>query len=192
MKLLIGAGLLFLISCNVPTVNTPNTDTIIKSHDSLKVTKVDSVPAAMHVWSYKDQTDKWTGIITHSAIVVAKDFLNLKFPYNGENNMAALFLREMRGKTAVQLFVSKGQFNTGNDGQIINVRFDSNKRESYKCDKPDDGPPTSLFIVDKKKFIEKLKKSKTLVIEAGFYENGNQIMEFNVAGLIWKWPNVTN
>jgi hypothetical protein len=186
MKLQISALLLFLISCNVPAVKTPITDSIIKSHDSLKVTKVDSVLAAMHVWSYNDQTDKLTGTITHSAIVVAKDFLDLKFPKNGGNNMVALFLREKRGKTSVQLFVSKDQFNTDNEGQTINVRFDSSKMESYKCDKPDDGATTSLFIVDKKKFIENLKKSKTLVIEAEFYENGNQIMEFNVAGLIWK------
>lgn len=98
--------------------------------------------------------------------------------------MVLLSLREKRGKTSVQLNVSAGQFNSGDDP--IKVRFDSSKVESYEIGKPDDGSSDALFIENSKKFISELKKAKTLIIEAEFYENGNQIMEFNVAGLIWK------
>ncbi len=190
MKQLLVIALMFvLFSCNSkPSGKAVSLDSTIVVKDTSKKSNsaLDSVLAKMHVWSYEDKPDKLTGTVTHSAIVIAKDFLDLKFPYNGENNMAALSLREKRGKTAVQLLVSKGQFNSDSDGETINVRFDSSKVETYKCDKPNDGSTTSLFIENNKKFIEELKKAKTLIIEAEFYENGNQIMEFNVAGLIWK------
>lgn len=185
MKPLIGAMLLFLISCNVPAVKTPITDSIIKSHDSLKVSKVDSVMDAIRVWQYKDQTDKLTGTTTHSALVVAKEFLDLKFPYNVKNNMVLLSLREKRGKTSVQLNVGSGQFNGGDDP--IKVRFDSSKVESYEIGKPDDGSSDALFIENNKKFIKELKNAHTLIIEAEFFENGNQIMEFNVSHLKWDY-----
>jgi hypothetical protein len=36
------------------------------------------------------------------------------------------------------------------------------------------------------KFLQELKKSKRVAIEASFYQDGTRIMEFDVSGLIWE------
>jgi hypothetical protein len=43
-----------------------------------------------------------------------------------------------------------------------------------------------IFIENPNKFLKKLKKSKTLMIEASFYNEGTKVIEFNVEGLVWN------
>ena len=84
------------------------------------------------------------------------------------------------------LIVSKGQFNSGINGQNIKARFDEGEVELYSCSRPESGSSGSLFINSESKFINKLKAAKKLVLEAEFYDNGNEIMEYNVSNLQWK------
>lgn len=136
-------------------------------------------------WEYSNTEDKMTSKITHIATIESNDQLDLKFPYEG-GVAAYIKLRKMRNETNVILQISKGQFNSGVDGESIKVRFDNRKPETYSCERAGDGDATVLFINSESRFIAMLKKAKKLLIEAEFFNNGNQIMEFNVSGLEWK------
>ncbi len=92
----------------------------------------------------------------------------------------------MGEKNEAVLSISKGQFLTGVNGENIDVRFDSLKAETYECSGPADYSTTTLFINSPTKFIAELKKAKKLLIQAVFFDNGTQQMEFNVDGFKWE------
>jgi hypothetical protein len=72
------------------------------------------------------------------------------------------------------------------EGQDIKVRFDSNKAETYSCSASSDDDSRYLFINTSKRFIDKIKHSKKVIIEAEMYDNGFQQMEFDTEGLVWN------
>ena len=145
-----------------------------------------NAPAASSAnWKYEQEEDKMTSKPAYYASVEANELLQLKFPYNGGTTVT-IFLRNKGGKNEVMLQLSKGQFMANVvSGQDIMVRFDSLKAEKFPCVAPGDGSTTVLFISNEAKFLSKLKKAKKALIEAELFNEGNQVMEFNVEGLKW-------
>lgn len=43
-----------------------------------------------------------------------------------------------------------------------------------------------IFLNNSKKFINNLKKSKKVMIEATFFDAGSKVIEFDVEGLKWE------
>jgi hypothetical protein len=136
-------------------------------------------------WAYQQDSDKMTSKIKYYAAVNANEELQLKAPYDG-GVTATLTIRNMGEKNEAVLSISKGQFLTGVNGENIDVRFDSLKAETYECSGPADYSTTTLFINSPTKFIAELKKAKKLLIQAVFFDNGTQQMEFNVDGFKWE------
>ncbi len=48
------------------------------------------------------------------------------------------------------------------------------------------GSPNYIFLESAKKFISKLKKSKQVIIEIEFFQNGEKQIKFNTDGLKWS------
>lgn len=68
------------------------------------------------------------------------------------------------------------------------MKFDDGKVETIKLDEASSGSSDVRFIYndkDVKKFSEKLKKSKKLILEFSFYDFGRFQFNFNVEGLDW-------
>jgi hypothetical protein len=68
----------------------------------------------------------------------------------------------------------------------ITAKFDDGKIEKFSAVGPSDGSADTLFIQNYDRFANKLKKSKSLVIEAEFFQAGLHQIEFNVSGLNWQ------
>jgi hypothetical protein len=135
-------------------------------------------------WTFSEDEDKMTSKKIYYAIVDANEQLDLKFPYNG-GVTASIMIRRKNGENNAILQLSKGQFMTGVDGEVIEVRFDDGKVERYDCAGSNDDDSRILFIQSASRFINKLKKAKRTIIQAVLYDNGSQQMEFNVEGFTW-------
>lgn len=170
----------FLFSCGASSVEKVKTSA--NANDSTKTVDTTNNKGE---WTYAEKEDKMNSKKMHIANLRSITELDLKFPYQGAQ--ASIALRYKDDKLNAILWVTKGQFMPNmNNAQDIKVRFDSSKAKTYECASSSDGSPEELWIVSSKEFLEKLKHSKKVIIEAEMYQNGLQQMEFNCEGLIWN------
>ena len=81
---------------------------------------------------------------------------------------------------------SKGQFHGDESdvyGGYIRVKFDDGPVKKYRYLDPADNSTGTAYIEADHAFVSNLKKSKKIKIEIGYYQNGNQVFEFDTAGL---------
>ena len=139
----------------------------------------------MKRWLYESEEDKMTSKKIKYASVIANELLQFNFPYNG-GSTAILNIRKKGGVTDMYLTISKGQFNSTYDGGYIRLRFDNNPPKKYSFSPASDASTDVIFINSVNEIISKLKKSKTLIIETEFYNEGIRQIEFGVQGLEWE------
>lgn len=112
--------------------------------------------------------------------------LDFDFPYSGVQN-GRLTIRKTQGQgTDVYFGIEKGQFLCGIEECTVNVRFDEGPIQQFTAVPPSDHSTTVLFIEDTSSFVSRLRRAKTVRIEATFYQAGAQTLDFSVDG--FKWP----
>ncbi len=157
-----------------------------KASDAAKsVGDTQNVGSPSSGWSYRSDVDKMRNIETRYASVSSENQLQFSFPYGGGSS-GMITLREKGKSLNVLLSIDKGQFtcNSFND-ETVAVKFDDHPIENFHCVGPNDGTVGLIFIESEKRFLNSLKKSKHVIVEAGFYQEGRQQLEFNTAGLKW-------
>ena len=109
-----------------------------------------------------------------TATAVSANSVRFDFPYQGEQR-ARLTLREhpRRGKD-VMLSIERGQFLAGILGSDVLVRFDDGRPQTFRARGAADHSTTTIFISGYPKFVENLKRSKRVMIEAPIYREGNR------------------
>jgi hypothetical protein len=146
-----------------------NTD-IVKSPPSVKEQE----------WSYSQNVDPMTSKTSYFASLASTNTINFKFPYNGEQR-GEISLSTHPHRKNIVFSINQGQFLcTSYRGCYITVRFDENPPKSYDAVGPRDGSTTYIFIQDYASFVERLQKSKKVLIQAEFYQEGLRTFEFNV------------
>ena len=141
--------------------------------------------SANEAWSYSEDVDKMTSAKNYYAAVNADNLLSFPFPYDG-GSTATLTIRNKNNKNEVILTVSKGQFVTSVEERSVKIRFDGARPVKYAVSESSDGSTNVVFIDNSNKLIKKLKASRTVIIQAGFYESGLKTMDFNVKGFKWE------
>ena len=58
--------------------------------------------------------------------------------------------------------------------------------ERYGCVTASDGRSNEIFITPEARFLAKLRSASKVVVEAEFYEEGDQQLNFSVKGLKWE------
>jgi len=179
--------ILCIISCTGNNSSHQNTDSLARD----TVVKVDTGKIKQSTenstkWTFTEDEDKMTSKKKYYASIDANDELQLKFPYDG-GSTPTLLIRYKDGENNAILSVTKGQFISNVvDGESIKIRFDNDQPVSFNCSSPSDGSSNMLFINSTKKLMNKLKTSKKIIIQAEFYDNGLQLMEFDVDGFKWS------
>ncbi|TWP30528.1 hypothetical protein ETU08_01850 [Apibacter muscae] len=175
-----------ILSCNKKTDKSVNDSMVIDSlpiefqHSEEAKKQIDS----LNSWLYEDEVDKMGDSIYYAQLKSAEN-LNLDFPY--ENSYASLNIRNKQGKNDVIFSVTEGQIKGYvYDGGTARIRFDNEKPFNIGYVGSSDGSSEVIFLQTPNKIIDKLKKSKRMVIEVEFYNNGNKQIEFNTEGLVWK------
>lgn len=137
------------------------------------------------IWTYTEDEDKMSGQKRYFGTCVSTNQIEFEFPYNGGSTFN-LIIRNMGQGNEVILQVSNGQFITSiSSSESCRVKFDDEQPSKFTYNSASDGSSDVIFINNAKKFISRLKKAQKLMIEVQFYNAGNQIIYFDVAGLEW-------
>jgi hypothetical protein len=116
------------------------------------------------------------------ATVESTNTLEFGSPYEGAQH-GRLTIRKKSGHgTDVYIAIEKGQFLCGVEECTVNARFDEGPIRRFTAVPPSDNSTTVLFIEDATDFIAALHGAKTVTIEATFYQEGSQGLEFNIEG----------
>ncbi len=81
------------------------------------------------------------------------------------------------------LKISKGQFNCGSDDCVVHIKFDDGKIQVFSASEPSDGSTGVLFIQPYGRFLNALKRSKHVKIEAEYFKEGLQTLFFDIPTL---------
>ncbi len=135
-------------------------------------------------WIYAENEDKMTSKKIYNAYIEAKEDLSFSFPYNW-GSTPSIVLRNKDGVNDMMLKVTKWQFMTGVYGGNVRIRFDAEQPIKVNFTNTSDGSNDTIFIESTNNMISRMKKSKKIIVEAEFYNEGNRLMEFEVAWLKW-------
>lgn len=136
-------------------------------------------------WIYVENEDKMTSKKIYNAYIEAKEDLSFSFPYNW-GSTPSIVLRNKDGVNDMMLKVTKWQFMTGVYGGNVRIRFDAEQPIKVNFTNTSDGSNDTIFIESTNNMISRMKKSKKIIVEAEFYNEGNRLMEFEVAWLRWE------
>ena len=126
------------------------------------------------------------GTTTRYAQLVSENTVDLDFPY-GTVNGQILVRRRPKDGLNVMFTVDKGQILCHSFGDDhISVKFDDGPVKRYSCTGTSDGSSETSFIENASGFLSNLKKAKRTIIEAEFFQKGNQQFTFETAGLNWN------
>ena len=153
-----------------------------------KESKSDELKVVESKWRYEQDKDDLRNATTYMAVLASNNTIDFGFPYNGSSMDLTLRKDPKYGNDVI--FAVNGQCN----GCIIEsckitVKFDDGKLESYRMVGSDGGDNSMLFIENNKAmktFVDKLKKSKKLIVEGNFYNYGKGQFTFDTQGLEWK------
>lgn len=139
-----------------------------------------------NAWTYQTAKDEMRGTEVMTASLDSPKLLSFPFPYQGGSKVT-LNLIKRSGKTEIMLSISKGQFICyRHDGGEVSARFDGGNVQSFQCADAVGGSAKVMFIQPESRFLAALKRSKKLIIEATFYNQGRLQIPFETAGLVWK------
>lgn len=159
--------------------NTPAPETAPTPPESAPASAPASAPESQ--WDYSTEQDNM-GRALSFAEVESTNTLEFGFPYGGVQH-GRLTIRKKSGHgMEVYVRIEQGQFMCGVEDCTVNVRFDEGPIRHFTAVPPSDNSTTVLFIEDATDFIAALRKAKNVTIEATFYQEGSQGLEFNVEG----------
>ncbi len=137
-------------------------------------------------WIYSEIEDKMSGDKGQIAGTRSTNTLQFSFPYSAPDNRGTLLIRKNKSSGLnIYLAIDKGQFLCSYYDCSFRVKFDDNKPIDWNGAPPQNHDSTTIFLHNSKAFLERLKKSKKLMIEPKFYQSAGQILEFNVTDLQW-------
>lgn len=183
-SLMISIITILFCSCqNVGRENYAIIDTAVLNIDTPKLSKDILNDSIKNTWEY-DTTINAMGEKTKNATISANDLVYFDFPYNGGSRGMVLIKKKLNN-TDILFIISKGQINTDYDGTYVRVKFDDEKPKKYLMTETTDYSKEILFFTNANNLLQKIKKSKIMVIEVPFYESGNVMFKFNTENLKW-------
>ena len=156
------------------------------SSTSTSASQTSTSGAAASNWNYSETKDEMRGATTYYAEIDSANELDFDFPYNG-GSKSTLTIRKSPVHGTDVLIRINGQFTCNSYSEDhVSVKFDNGPIQKFSCGDPSDGSTGVLFIRNSPRFIDAVKTSDKVVIEAEFFQEGNRQMIFNTAGLSWN------
>lgn len=156
---------------------------VVNGADTGKTTEV---PDAASKWNYSEKKDEMRGGVSKFAELEAENTIDLDFPY-GEQRGLILVRKSTQYGFDILVGVRNGQILCNSfQNTRINVKFDDGPIQKFGCTDASDGTNNMVFISESKLFLSKLKGSKRVIVEAEFFQNGNQQMMFQSENLKWE------
>ena len=138
-------------------------------------------------WEYDESIDEMRGTTSYTAIAMSKNDVYLDSPYGGGTNLGVIVRNSDELGNEVLFVTNNGQLWCEYSDCIMSVKFDDEDVGRYSISRAAGGSSDAMFLNDSEgDFIDKLKKSKVMMIEIGFFNNGNKQFTFNVTDLDWQ------
>ncbi len=139
-------------------------------------------------WAYSISKDEMSGKSGAMACITSTNELQFPTPYAGGSYGQLCLRKGPRFAEAATVEISKGQmlchsFISCN----IRIRFDDNKPIATEGRGPSDGSARTVFLPQYRTLVQAMKRSRTVMIEVEYYQNGAQILRFDVSGLKKDW-----
>ena len=139
-------------------------------------------------WTYSISKDEMSGKSGAMACVTSTNELEFSFPYAGGSYGELCLRKGPRFSEAATVEISKGQILCHSFASCnIRIRFDDNKPATTEGREPSDGSARTVFLPHYRTLVQTMKRSRTVMIEAEYYQNGAQILRFDVSGLRKDW-----
>ncbi|MBN6078054.1 hypothetical protein HYE59_11120 [Aggregatibacter actinomycetemcomitans] len=139
-------------------------------------------------WGYSQKKDEMRDEIGYQAKNTSKNAVDFGFPYS-ESKLNLILRKDPKYGDDIMFIIQRGQFSSCFDGCELIIKFDDQKIEHYSMVGAEGGSSDVLFISGKKnmqQFMDKLRKSKKMIVEASFFDHGKEQFTFYVSGLDWK------
>lgn len=165
----------------------PQADPNSNSEEGFKTGETNTASEAQPAskWSYSEQKDEMRGTVTKFAHLDGENAIKLDFPYGEQKGLIQI---QQSGKNGLDVLVGvkSGQIMCNTyQATHVSVKFDEGPIQRIRCTDASDGTSNLVFLSNPKAFLSKLKSSKKLVVEAEFFQNGNQQLVFDTSGLKW-------
>lgn len=143
-------------------------------------------PKPVFAWTYNDRTDQMRGTTESFAQLSSSNVVQTNWPYD-QSPMRMTIRRRAEDGVNVMLHIN-GQFlcNSYGGSTQITVKFDDGPLEKFRCVEGSSGPNDTIFIEPETRFINRIKASKVMMVEAPIYEIGRAQVSFPVEGLEWE------
>lgn len=140
-------------------------------------------------WDKSEKVDPMTDKVTKYASLRSQDYVNLRFPYEGDTYMT-MTIRQKGGQTDIYLVIDRGQIqcNEYSGTDFVNVRFDDENPIKFRTAEAASGDSEIVFISGNiNKFINKCKKAKNIKVQIPIYHYGQALFTFYVTDPL-QWP----
>ena len=136
-------------------------------------------------WRFGENVDKMSGEVTKWAMTDSTNKVKMDFPYNGGSEGTIVVFEKN-----VKIHISKGQVMCSNySGCLIKVKFDDEQPVDYLAVGPENGQHSHVYLGytetggnGAKKFMDKLRTAKRVMISMEVYQENSPVWEFNVEG----------
>lgn len=176
-KLFILSAILLLAACSSENQERPNEQAAIAAE-----------PAVTPNWEYSTSTDEMRGTKSQHATTLSTNSIDFEFPYNGGSHLGLTLRKNNEGQDII-VAIDKGQFICGIQDCEAAFKFDDGSVQQITMVGTDDHKSDVLFVAYDKteaKIIQEIKKSKKMIIELPFYQEGKRQFIFNVENLEWE------
>ena len=168
----------------VAATNASVTNAVSATNSAVAAAPATAAPVT--AWTYSASTDAMNDAQTRTACVTSNNEVTQTFPYKDVDAQLCIRKSPRYGLDAYVQLNGDGQILCDIEGCSLHVRFDKGAAGSFPAVSAADNSTNIIFIRRTPALIEALKRSSTTVVEVRLYQNGDQDLRFDTAGL--RWP----
>lgn len=176
--------LLLVLAVTCSRLSPPETPDKEGSEEAVATRDATATPEApADPWRYSEQVDAMSDKVTHHACIESAAMVHLDFPYESQRPTLCIRVSPKFGKDVILQLPKGGQFICRSySGCAVRVRFDDGAVQSFSANEPADGSSDAMFIANDTRFVAGMRAAKRVRIDAEYFQNGVQTMDFPVAG----------
>ena len=177
----IGIPVLIAVFSNASEDSSTNKATTIITENAV-------TPVTHSNWEYNESKDEMRGSVSHFAQSGSINNITLDFPYTGGTSLFLVLRNTPENGNEVLINTNNGQLWCEYNNCYMSAKFDNGEVKRYPLAKAVAGSSETMFLDGSiEQFINDLKKSKTAMLEVGFFNYGNQQFEFETSDLEWSY-----
>lgn len=135
-------------------------------------------------WQYQTAKDEMSNQLIHYATLQSVNGFEFGFPYGGQQHATLTVRKHPRWGIDLYLEIERGQFACMGTDCTASLRFDNDGIIMLGTHDSASYDPKLKFIDEAEALIHRIQLSRSLMIEASFYNEGTRTFEFRTEGYV--------